>query len=81
MSGMRVNKNRTVMTRALVNFSPWLRICSWLELRCKGMVSYVRQVRDKQMVTICLYVALPMIVGAWLTAVVLWQLHQFIIET
>ena len=35
VSGMHVNKNYTVMTRALVNFSPWLRICSWLELRGK----------------------------------------------
>ena len=56
------------MTRAPVNFIPWLRICSWLELRGKGMVSYVHQVREEQMVRICLYVhvcvALPMIVGA-----------------
>ena len=28
-------QNCTVMTRALVNFSPWMRICSWLELRGK----------------------------------------------
>ena len=40
---MRINKNCMVMTRALVNFSLWLRICSWLELTdgklcssCKG---------------------------------------------
>ena len=45
-----------VMTRTLVNFSPWLRICSWLELRGKQMVSYVSQVREEQMVRICLYV-------------------------
>ena len=38
---MHVNKSCTVMTRALVNFSPWLRISSWLELRGKQMVSYV----------------------------------------
>ena len=32
---MHVNKNCMVnlMTHALVNFSPWLRIYSWLELR------------------------------------------------
>ena len=30
-----VNKNCTAMTCALVNFSPWLSICSWLELRGK----------------------------------------------
>ena len=46
-------QNCTVMTHALVNFSPWLRICSWLELRGKG---YVPQVREEQMVRICLYV-------------------------
>ena len=60
-------QNSTVMTHALVNFSPWLRICSWLELRGKQMVSYVSQVREEQMVRICLYihvcVAPPMIVG------------------
>ena len=65
---MRVNKNCMVMTHALVNFSPWLRICSWLELRGKGMVSYVPQVREEQVVRMCLYVhvcvAPPMIVGA-----------------
>ena len=53
---MRLNKNCMVMTRALVNFSPLLRICSWLELRGKGIVSYVPQVREEQMVRICLYV-------------------------
>ena len=75
-----VNKNCMVMTHALVNFSPWLRICSWLELRGKGMVIYVPQVREEQMVRICLYVyvcvAPPMIVGAWSMAVMLWQLHE-----
>ena len=30
---MHINKNCMVMICALVNFSPWLRICSWLELR------------------------------------------------
>ena len=63
-----------------VDFSPWLRICSWLELRDKGIVSYVPQVREEQMVRICLYayvcVAPPMIVGAWSMAVMLWQLHD-----
>ena len=49
---MHVNKNCTVMTHALVNFSPWLRICSWLELRGKRIVSYVRQVREEQMVSV-----------------------------
>ena len=39
MSGR--HKNCTVMTHALVNSSPQLRICSWLELRGKWMVSYV----------------------------------------
>ena len=29
--GMRVNKNCMMITPALVNFSPWLRICSWLQ--------------------------------------------------
>ena len=48
---MHVNINCMVMTRALVNFSPWLRICSWLELRGKWMVSYVPQVREEQMVS------------------------------
>ena len=42
----------------------------------KWMVSYVPQVREEQMVRICLYVhvcvAPPMIVGAWLMAVMLW---------
>ena len=28
-----------VMTHALVNFSPWLRIFSWLEFRGKRIVS------------------------------------------
>ena len=45
------------------------------------MVSYVPQVREKQMVRICLYVyvcvAPPMIVGAWSMAVVLWLLHEY----
>ena len=44
------------------------------------MVSYVPQVREEQMVRICLYVhvcvcvcvAPPMIVGAWSMAVMLW---------
>ena len=45
-----------VMTRVPVNFSPWLRICSWLELRGKWMVSSVPQVREEHMVRICLYV-------------------------
>ena len=49
---LHVNKNCMVMTRALVNFSSWLRICSWLELRGKEMVSYVPQVREEQMVRI-----------------------------
>ena len=74
-----------VMTPALVNFSPWLRICSWLELRGKGMVSYVPQMREEQMVRIfgyaCMYnyvcVAPPMIVGAWSMAIVLWQLYEY----
>ena len=69
-------KNCMVMTRALVNFSPWLRICSWLELRGKWIVSSVPQVREEQMVRICLYVyvcvAPPMIVGEWSMAVLLW---------
>ena len=68
-------KQKSVMTHALVNFSPWLRICSWLELRGKWMASYVPQVREEQMVRICLYVdvcvAPPMTVGAWLMAVML----------
>ena len=42
------------------------------------MVSYVPLVREEQMVGICLYVhvcvALPMIVGVWLMAVVLSHL-------
>ena len=83
----------TVMTRALVNFSPWLRICTWLELRGKGMVSYVAemreeqmvsyvpQVREEQMVRVCLYVyvcvALPLIMGAWSMTVMLWQLYEY----
>ena len=78
---MHVSKSCTVMTRALVNFSPWLKICSWLELRGKGMVSYVPQVREEQMVRICLYVyvcvAQPMIVGAWSMAVMLRQLYEY----
>ena len=78
---MHVSKNFMVMTRALVNFSSWLKICSWLKLKGKGMVSYVPQVREKQMVRICLYayvyVALPMIVGAWSIAVMLGQLHEY----
>ena len=58
---------------------------SWLELRGKGMVSYMfaPQVREERTVRICLYVhvhnvcvALPMIVGAWSMAVVLWQLLE-----
>ena len=40
------------------------------------MVSYVPQVREEQMVRICLYVhvcvAPPMIVGVWSMAVMLW---------
>ena len=42
----------------------------------KGMVSYVPQVKEEQMIRICLYVyvcvAPPMIVGAWLMAAMLW---------
>ena len=38
-------QNCMVMTHALVNFSPWLRICSWLELRGKGIGSYIPRVR------------------------------------
>ena len=64
-----------------VNFSRWLRICNWLELRGKWRVSYVPQVREEQMVRICLYVyvcvAPPMIVGAWSMAVMLWQLYEY----
>ena len=41
------------MTHALVNFSPWPRICSWLGLRGKWSVP---QVGEEQMVRICLYV-------------------------
>ena len=45
------------------------------------MVSYVPQVREEQMVRICLCVrvcvAPPMIVGAWSMAVVLWQLLEY----
>ena len=68
------------ITRFYLN-SPWLRICSWLELRGKGLVSYIPQVREEQMVRICQYVyvcvALPMIMGAWSMAVVLWQLYEY----
>ena len=68
MSAICVNKNCIVMTHALVNFSPSLRICSRLELRGKWMVCYVPQVREEQMVRSCLYVhvcvALPIIVGS-----------------
>ena len=71
---MRIYKNCMVMTCAPVNFSPWLRICSWLELRGKLMVSYIPQVREEQMVRICLYVhvcvAPPIIVGVWSMAVI-----------
>ena len=67
------------MTRALVNFSPGLRIHSWLELRGKWMVSYAPQVREKQ---ICLHeyvcVAPLMIVGVWSMAVMLWQLNDYV---
>ena len=71
-----------VMTRAQGNFNSWLRICSLLELS-KQMVSFLPWVVEKQVVRISLYVpirpcmyihvyiALPMIVGAWLMAVVL----------
>ena len=65
---MRVNKNCMVMTSALVNFIPWLRICSWLELRGKWTVSSVLQVREEQMVRICLYVHVrvaPPVRGRW----------------
>ena len=45
------------------------------------MISYVHQVREEQMVRICLYVhvcvAPPVIVGAWSMAVVLWQLLEY----
>ena len=45
------------------------------------MVSYVPQVREEQMVRICLYVdvcvAPPMIVGAWSMAVMIWQLYEY----
>ena len=64
----------------IVNFSPWLRICSWLELRGEWIVSYVPKVREEQMVRICLYVHVhvfvvpPMI----MTGVVLWQLFEYI---
>ena len=44
------------------------------------MDSYVPQVREEQMVRVCLYihicVASPMILGAWSMAVVLWQLLE-----
>ena len=76
---MHVNINCTVMTPTLINFSPWLRIYICLvEGQKDGRLNYVPQMREEQMVRICLYVyvrvALPMIVGAWLMAVVLWQL-------
>ena len=45
------------------------------------MVSYVPQVREEQMVRICLYVhacvAPPMSVGAWSMAIMLWLLHEY----
>ena len=45
------------------------------------MVSYVPQVREKQIVRICMYVyvcvAPPMIVGAWSMAIILWQLYEY----
>ena len=51
-------------------------VCSRLELKDKWVVSYVPQVKEKQIVRICLYVyvcvAPPMILGAWSMAVVLW---------
>ena len=72
---MHINKNCMVLARALVNVS------SWLELRGKGLVSYVPQLREDHMVRIFLYVyvyvASPMIVGAWSMAVMLWQLHEY----
>ena len=51
--------------------SQLLMIYSRLELRGKQMVSYVPQVREEQVVKICLCVCVnlcvapPMIVGAW----------------
>ena len=80
MSGRHINKK---LYGDSCPSRTWLRICSWLELRGKGLVSYVPQVREEQMVSICLYVhvyacvALPLIVGAWSMAVMLWQLHEY----
>ena len=74
-----VVRKHTMMMPTLVNFSSWLRIYSWLELRGKWGVSYVPQVREEQMVRICLYICvdLPIIVGVWSMVVVLWQLLQY----
>ena len=44
-----------VLTRTLVNFSPWLRICSWLDqVRGKWMVSYV-PLADNRDLAVCIY--------------------------
>ena len=46
-------QNCTMMICALVNFSPLLRFCSWLELRGKW-ISYVPQVRQEKMACMCM---------------------------
>ena len=44
-----------VMPRALVNFSPWLRICNWLELRGKWMVRCVEGGTNGKNLPVCTY--------------------------
>ena len=47
VSGTCINKDCKVCS--LIN-SPWLRFCSWLELRGKQRVCYVPQVMEEQIV-------------------------------
>ena len=44
---MRRNTFTSNLLFYVVLFSPWLRICSWLELKGKGMASYVLSVREE----------------------------------
>ena len=73
---MRADKNqKTVLLQCLIE-----------DLQLAGVegqirVSSVPQVREEEMARICRYVhvcvALPMIVGAWSMAMVLWQLLEY----
>ena len=46
-------QNCIVMTCALFNLSPWLRICSWLELSGNKLYSQVREEKMLKDLPVC----------------------------